>query len=90
MLDVKCSTCHTGENSGGWNTGDHATTQAAADASQCSGKTVYECMIIRILDGSMPNGKGCSAPALPGDDVQCLSAADIAIIQSWVDGGGKE
>ena len=88
ILDVKCSGCHTAGNSGGWNTGSYESTQA--DADDCSGQKVYECMLVHINSTYMPMGKGCSAPAADGDHSQCLSAEDIAVIQAWVDNGGAE
>ena len=47
-------------------------------------------MVDLISSTYMPMGKGCSAPAVDGDHVQCLRAEDIAVLQAWVDNDGAE
>jgi len=47
-------------------------------------------MLVHINSGYMPYFKGCSVPAVDGDNAQCLSAEDIAVLQAWVDNGGVE
>lgn len=89
-----CAPCHSGfEPTGG--AGNHAIASANADtayqASQldagiakCAGKKVGECALIRIIDGSMPQGKNCGSNP---NGAGCVSAANQALIQQWIQDG---
>jgi hypothetical protein len=45
---------------------------------------------VRVKDGSMPVGGGCTGnPALDAGKAQCLTAAEQAVLQAWIDGGMK-
>lgn len=63
----------------------HATDAAGAVAPDCAGKTVAECNVIRMKDGSMPNDGGCATDS--PDPEKCPSADDIKIVEDWVAAG---
>jgi hypothetical protein len=87
ILAKHCSTCHTTDKSGGAN---FATSydDTQLDSYHCAGKTKGACTIERIKDGSMPKGKGCSGdPTKDAGNAACLTAAEQATIQAWVDSG---
>jgi len=93
ILGAKCAGCHTGgAGSGGHNIGDTASDAAKnAGNPSCSGLTVAECSILRIKDGSMPLGAGCSGdPATDAGNAACLTADEQALVQAWVDAGAPE
>jgi hypothetical protein len=73
-----CGLCHTGPNrcSGGACFAlSYAETQKTAGS--CAGKTLGECTLDRINDGSMP----------PGGSV---SVTDRALLEAWINGGMPE
>jgi hypothetical protein len=56
----------------------------------CPGKTKGACALVRIQNGTMPYGKGCSGnPADDSANPACLTAAEQDTIQSWIAGGQK-
>lgn len=90
----KCAPCHAGiepdDGAGGHAiaSGDESiayqASQLAADVPQCTGKKIGECAIIRILNGSMPQGKNCGTnPTGAG----CLTEAEKQLIQDWIQDG---
>ncbi len=88
ILAAYCGSCHEGAAGGsggiGWlNSHDDVTT--VADAGVCEGSTRAECIPVRILDGSMPAFGEC----LPGDQ-DCITEAQFATVQNWVDAGFPE
>lgn len=90
LLQAKCDPCHTTEGAGGFN---HASDyQATQEASQvCAGKQVYECMLVRVRDGSMPEDGGCTGdPAQDADNARCLTAAEQELLADWVAAGAPE
>jgi mono/diheme cytochrome c family protein len=89
-----CGTCHTGATASS-GSGGHAlgaadvavayqASQKTANIAKCSGKTVGECALIRIKDGSMPASGDCNqtpkGPKCPTEEMQ-------ALIQAWIDDG---
>ena len=90
ILQQHCSPCHTTLKSGGVNhASSYADTQVASKV--CAGKLVGECVIVRIKDGSMPFGKGCTGdPAADASNPACLTADEQATVQAWVDAGQPE
>lgn len=60
--------------------------QLRADIAKCDGKTIGECALIRIRDGSMPATGDCQDPKT--DD--CPDAAEQTLIQRWIDDGMLE
>jgi hypothetical protein len=87
IYQAKCPSCHTTLNFGGVNfAASYADTQKASNV--CAGKKVGECTIVRIQNGSMPQGAGCTGnPSLDAGKPQCLTAAQQATIQAWIAGG---
>ena len=59
MLAAKCDPCHTTEGAGGFNHAvDYGATQEPSEV--CEGKKVFECMLIRVQNGSMPEDGDCT------------------------------
>ena len=63
----------------------NAADAAGVVAPDCAGKTVAECNVIRMKDGSMPNDGGCATDG--PDPEKCPSAEDIKIVEDWVAAG---
>jgi hypothetical protein len=58
------------------------------DSYYCPGKTKGECSIVRIHDGSMPQGAGCTGdPATDASNSACTTAAQQQTITAWIAGG---
>jgi cytochrome c5 len=80
ILDLWCSSCHTGGGSGGVNFGTtYADTQK--DSNYCGGLTVGECLSVRIIDLTMPP---------PGVKEGTIEQAGLDILAAWVDAGMPE
>ena len=94
ILSAKCSGCHTGLSSGGHNIGTtyaDALGSAGVTYPACSELTVGACAILRIKNGTMPLGGGCSGdPATDEGKPACLDQAQQDTIQAWVDAGMPE
>ncbi|NNF17948.1 MAG: hypothetical protein HKN70_14485 [Gammaproteobacteria bacterium] len=88
----KCAPCHTSLGSGGHNIGStYADAFLDANNPSCAGLNVAQCALIRIQNGSMPRGAGCTGdPVLDVGNSACLSADQQFIIQAWIDGGLPE
>lgn len=92
-----CGGCHTGatpsSGSGGHALGAadvsvaYQASQKLANIAKCSGKTVGECALIRIKDGSMPASGDCNNT--PKGE-KCPTEAMQALIQAWIDDGQLE
>ena len=96
ILQAKCSPCHVGETAGSCFSGGtcfasfYEDTQGPAGFA-CSGRTLYECIIIRIKNGTMPRGRGCSGnPTQDADNTSCLDANSIQAVEAWALNGGPE
>ena len=82
-----CSPCHAGAGSGGHDIATDYQT-GLTPSGICVGLTVAECTIELITDGYMPFGKGCSGdPLTDRGNPDCLSLAEQALIQAWIDQG---
>jgi hypothetical protein len=90
VLRVKCAPCHTTEAEGGFNHAvDYQATQQPSEV--CAGKLVYECMLIRVQNGEMPENAGCSgSPATDSDNALCLNADQMDTLSGWVAAGAPE
>ncbi len=93
IFQAKCSPCHVGTSptmcSSGACFGSHydAALQAANNAA-CQGLSVYECIPVRLGDGSMPLGAGCTGdPTLDAGNASCLTAAEWDLLNQWVAAG---
>jgi hypothetical protein len=87
-----CAPCHTTGDSGGVNFAtSYADTQKAPNANvpACSAvTTVGSCTLIRIKNGQMPKGAGCTGnPTTDAGKAACLTAAQQATLQAWITGG---
>lgn len=93
-----CSGCHTSDTPTGGPSGGHSiastdkdvaylASQNNATLAKCAGKTVGECALIRIKDGSMPATGDCSDDP-PGED--CPTAAEQAILEKWIADGQRK
>ncbi len=88
-----CAPCHTTEDKGGVDfAAVYADTQKAANptvAPDCTAAdTVGKCTLIRIKDGEMPLGAGCTGnPTTDSGNAACLTAAEQATLQAWIAGG---
>jgi hypothetical protein len=52
---------------------------------------MYECMLQRVLAGTMPKNKGCTGdPAQDAGNSSCLSEEQIQLLTDWVTAGGGE
>lgn len=98
IFAADCTPCHNSQTPGGGPSGGHsigstnkaiayAASQKNANIAKCSGKTVGECALIRIKDGSMPASGDCSRdPKGP----KCPDSDEQALIQQWIDDGQLE
>lgn len=89
VFNDKCGPCHVTGGSGGMNIGA-TDVDAAYDDSQlaATGGTVGDLALARILNGSMPQGGGCSGdPAEDAGNDACLDADQLAIVESWIANG---
>jgi hypothetical protein len=92
IFRAKCAPCHATGDSGGSDFATvYADTQRAPNASvaACSGvTTVGACTLIRIKNGSMPLGKGCTGnPTTDAGNAACLTQAQQNTIAAWISGG---
>jgi hypothetical protein len=87
IFNTYCGPCHTSLGSGGTNFASvYADSQAASLI--CPGHTVGYCALVRIQNGSMPQGAGCTGnPATDSGNPACLSAAQQMTISSWIAAG---
>jgi hypothetical protein len=90
MLAAKCDPCHTTEGAGGFNHAvDYGATQEPSEV--CDGKMVYECMLIRVQNGSMPEDGDCTGdPAADADNARCLTADELDNLTAWIASGAPE
>lgn len=88
----KCAPCHTSLGLGGHNIGSsYVDALMPAGNFSCTGLNVAQCALMRIQNGSMPQGGGCSGdPALDAGNSNCLTADQQLTIQAWIDGGLPE
>jgi hypothetical protein len=83
-----CAACHTAGSSGGFNVNNYATTQLPAVHPSCVGRTKGACSLVRIQNGSMPLGRGCSGnPTTDAANSNCLTSAEQATVTAWIAGG---
>jgi hypothetical protein len=91
-----CNPCHTTGNAGAGGgpvgSGRFASSYAASQNSSyyCPGQTKGACTIVRIHDGTMPAGAGCTGdPSLDTGKAACLNLAEQQTIQAWIDQGQR-
>lgn len=87
-----CADCHSTQGNGGFNiaNGDIfvAFAQSQLPAYFVAGQTKGFSTLVRIQNGDMPLGAGCSGdPLADAGNSACLTAADQAQIQTWIQDG---
>ncbi|MFW6023772.1 MAG: hypothetical protein ACOC9O_03410 [Myxococcota bacterium] len=92
IFNTKCSPCHAGGGSGGHDIGHPDIETAYADSQlssyHASGSTKGHAALIRIQEGSMPLGRGCTGdPAQDAGNPDCLTQTEQDLIQAWLDDG---
>ncbi len=91
IFAARCSGgfCHSGQKAGGHDIGAENGAGGQDTSYYCtdSETTKAACAIVRILDGSMPQGKGCSGDPATDDPANCLTQEEIDAIQAWTDAG---
>jgi hypothetical protein len=92
IYKAHCSPCHAGGGSGGVNFATvYADTQKPpnANVTACTGvTTVGACTLIRIQNGQMPLGKGCTGnPVTDAGNAACLTQAEQNTLAAWIAGG---
>ncbi|MGC4117712.1 MAG: hypothetical protein QM765_24775 [Myxococcales bacterium] len=87
IFQAKCGSCHTTGGSGGSNFATKYS-DSQLPSSSCPGKTKGACTIVRIQNGTMPAGAGCTGnPAQDSGKPKCTTASEQATIQVWINGG---
>jgi hypothetical protein len=93
IYQAKCSPCHTTGGSGGVNFAmNYPDTQKAVNpgVTVCTGLDVGACTIVRIKNGQMPRGAGCTGnPTTDQGNAACLTQAQQNVIQAWITDGQK-
>ena len=89
----KCLPCHTTGTFGGHNLGDddvmaaYEDSQLEANIATCNALSKGACALVRIQNGSMPMGFGCSGDPAMDDPENCLTQEEQDRIQAWIDDG---
>ncbi|MDH3589605.1 MAG: hypothetical protein OEQ74_09390, partial [Gammaproteobacteria bacterium] len=87
ILLPKCGACHGGNGVGGHDIAIEYN-DAFLDADACPGLNIAECALVRIKNGSMPQGAGCTGdPVLDAGNANCLTQAEQDTVEAWIDGG---
>jgi hypothetical protein len=90
IFAAKCADCHTDGNQGNVTVGN-PNLNAAYESSQepsysAPGDTVGVASLLRILDGSMPPGIGCTGdPKRDRYNDACLTQEELDRVQGWID-----
>ena len=87
IYQSKCAPCHTVFASGGANFGTfYADSQLAS--YYCPAQTKGFCTLVRVQDGTMPAGAGCTgSPVLDSGNPLCLTAGEQATLSAWITQG---
>jgi hypothetical protein len=90
IFQAKCTPCHDGAAPGTCFSGGGACfaslyEETQKDSGHCMGLKVYECILIRILEGSMPLAAGCTGdPVQDAGNNDCLTAGELTTVEAWV------
>jgi len=88
IINEHCGGCHAGDavGSGGIAfASDFGTVAGTAAAEVCAGSSIFDCIPVRVRDGSMPLD-GCALDS----DPSCISTSDVELIETWVAAGAPE
>jgi len=88
----RCADCHSTQGSGGFDiaNGDIASAYAESQLPSyfVSGQTKGFASLVRIQNGDMPLGAGCSGdPTIDAPIPACLTSIELAQIQAWIQDG---
>jgi len=90
ILQAKCTPCHTSGSSGGTSFANNYADNLNS-ATSCPGQTIYQCILQRIQNGTMPPARGCSGdPATDAGNASCLTASEQTLLQEWVTAGAPQ
>ncbi|MBI5361676.1 MAG: hypothetical protein HZA53_00765 [Planctomycetes bacterium] len=92
IFQAKCGACHVNGGAGGFNIGHPNPNSAYMQSQQPSyyspGNTKAYASLVRILDGTMPLGAGCTGdPNQDAGNAACLTASEEALITAWINDG---
>lgn len=94
IFQAKCAGCHVDSGTGSCaGSTCLATGYASLDmpATACAGLSVAECAQVRIKNGTMPRGRGCTGdPVMDVANTSCLTAVEHALLDAWISGGWPE
>jgi hypothetical protein len=89
VFRARCADCHGSQGNGGFDiaAGDIATAYADSQLPSyfAPGQTKGFASLVRIQNGDMPLGAGCSGdPALDAGIPACVTAQEQALLQAWI------
>ena len=89
---ARCAACHSQIGQGGFNIAAADIGLAYADSQLSSyyspGQTKGFATLVRIKNGGMPLGAGCTGnPTVDAPNPACLTAGEIALLQAWIQDG---
>jgi hypothetical protein len=92
IYQAHCTPCHVNQGSGGHNMASPSITTAYSNSQLISyhvpGQTKGFATLVRIQNGTMPQGAGCSGdPTADAGNPACLDAPEQALIQARIDDG---
>jgi len=92
IFRAHCADCHSTQGNGGFDIANGDIASAYADSQLpsyfVSGQTKGFAALVRIQNGDMPLGAGCTGdPVLDAPISACLTAAEQSQIQAWIQDG---
>jgi hypothetical protein len=96
IFQATCAGCHVDSGTGMCAGGtclasSYASLDRAATSASCAGLSVAECAQVRIQDGTMPRGRGCTGdPVVDAANASCLTGEQHAVLAAWLSAGWPE
>ena len=96
IFQAKCAGCHVDSGTGMCAGGtclasSYAALDRAATSASCAGLSLAECSQVRIQNGTMPRGRGCTGdPVVDAANASCLTAEQHAVLAAWIAAGWPE